>query len=260
MVNSRWTQGHIDQLWHARYNRARVVYPPCDTLTLQQLPLARAPLPAAATAAAAAAPVLVSVAQFRPEKNHALQLRAFALARQAATKGELGGVAVTAATARRVASVRLVFVGGVRNDADRARLERLGELAQELVRGVAALGPREPPPPTQRRPHGRPFRPYGADNRPAALVPLALLRTEGRLGGCVRAQGVSDSVEFRVGVEHGELVQVLGSAVAGLHSMRDEHFGISVVEYMAAGAPRHRVETQNKRPERPSPRPRSSGP
>ncbi len=33
-----------------------------------------------------------------------------------------------------------------------------------------------------------------------------------------------------------ELYELLGEAVAGLHTMRDEHFGISVVEYMAAGA------------------------
>lgn len=33
-----------------------------------------------------------------------------------------------------------------------------------------------------------------------------------------------------------ELVQLLGGAIAGIHSMTDEHFGISVVEYMAAGA------------------------
>jgi alpha-1,2-mannosyltransferase len=31
-------------------------------------------------------------------------------------------------------------------------------------------------------------------------------------------------------------VRLLGGAVAGMHSMVDEHFGISVVEYMAAGA------------------------
>lgn len=31
-------------------------------------------------------------------------------------------------------------------------------------------------------------------------------------------------------------MRLLGSAVAGIHSMIDEHFGISVVEYMAAGA------------------------
>lgn len=35
---------------------------------------------------------------------------------------------------------------------------------------------------------------------------------------------------------HSDLVRLLGDAVAGIHSMMDEHFGISVVEYMAAGA------------------------
>lgn len=34
---------------------------------------------------------------------------------------------------------------------------------------------------------------------------------------------------------YSELRRLLGDAVAGLHSMVDEHFGISVVEYMAAG-------------------------
>lgn len=33
-----------------------------------------------------------------------------------------------------------------------------------------------------------------------------------------------------------ELISLLGGAIAGMHSMTDEHFGISVVEYMAAGA------------------------
>jgi alpha-1,2-mannosyltransferase len=45
-----------------------------------------------------------------------------------------------------------------------------------------------------------------------------------------------DMVEFRVNVPFEELHELLGDAVAGLHSMIDEHFGISVVEYMAAGA------------------------
>lgn len=31
-------------------------------------------------------------------------------------------------------------------------------------------------------------------------------------------------------------MELLGGATAGLHSMIDEHFGIVVVEYMAAGA------------------------
>jgi alpha-1,2-mannosyltransferase len=31
-------------------------------------------------------------------------------------------------------------------------------------------------------------------------------------------------------------MRLLAGATAGIHSMTDEHFGISVVEYMAAGA------------------------
>lgn len=33
-----------------------------------------------------------------------------------------------------------------------------------------------------------------------------------------------------------KLVELLGGAIAGLHTMTDEHFGIVVVEYMASGA------------------------
>lgn len=39
-----------------------------------------------------------------------------------------------------------------------------------------------------------------------------------------------------VNVSFQELQALLGEAVGGLHTMQDEHFGISVVEYMAAGA------------------------
>ena len=47
---------------------------------------------------------------------------------------------------------------------------------------------------------------------------------------------LEESVEFRVNIPFEELRGLLGDAVAGVHSMVDEHFGISVVEYMAAGA------------------------
>ena len=36
-------------------------------------------------------------------------------------------------------------------------------------------------------------------------------------------------------MSHGELRELLAGAVGGLHTMQDEHFGISIVEYMAAG-------------------------
>lgn len=44
-------------------------YPPCDTSTLRMLPLAPRPVGLA---------LILSIAQFRPEKDHDLQLRAFA--------------------------------------------------------------------------------------------------------------------------------------------------------------------------------------
>jgi alpha-1,2-mannosyltransferase len=47
--------------------------------------------------------------------------------------------------------------------------------------------------------------------------------------------GLADAVEWHVNVPYSELKQLLGGAVGGLHTMLDEHFGISVVEYMAAG-------------------------
>lgn len=46
---------------------------------------------------------------------------------------------------------------------------------------------------------------------------------------------MQDVVDFAINVSFDELKRLLGEAVGGLHTMLDEHFGISVVEYMAAG-------------------------
>jgi alpha-1,2-mannosyltransferase len=81
MVNSSWTSAHIQQLWWSLKEPA-LVYPPCDTTDLQLLPLDRKLKHL----------YLVSVQQFRPEKNHRLQLEAFALARQRAAGGRDGGL------------------------------------------------------------------------------------------------------------------------------------------------------------------------
>ena len=64
-------------------------------------------------------------------------------------------------------------------------------------------------------------RPHAPRRRPAALA---------------AELGVGDAVEFRVNASYAELQGLLGGAAAGLHTMLDEHFGIVVVEYMAAGA------------------------
>ncbi|KAJ9126537.1 hypothetical protein QFC24_001565 [Naganishia onofrii] len=50
-----------------------------------------------------------------------------------------------------------------------------------------------------------------------------------------RELGVQDQTEFVVNAPFDEIVKRLGQASIGLNTMQDEHFGISVVEFMAAG-------------------------
>ncbi|PSC69622.1 GDP-Man:Man(3) c(2)-PP-Dol alpha-1,2-mannosyltransferase [Micractinium conductrix] len=161
MVNSSWTRRHIAALWW-QWRRPQRVYPPCDTRALQALPLDRR----------LKRIYIVSVAQFRPEKDHALQLRALAAARdKAAARHDSVGDAVLGA--------RLRLIGSCRNAEDEARIAELAALAEHL--------------------------------------------------------GIGEQVEFVVNASFDKLRALLGDAVAGLHTMVDEHFGISVVEYMAAG-------------------------
>ncbi|KAF6170392.1 hypothetical protein GIB67_014322 [Kingdonia uniflora] len=155
MVNSSWTQSHIEKLWEIP-KQTKKVYPPCDTSGLQVLPLERP----------VKTPAIISVAQFRPEKAHTLQLEAFSVAVKKLDTGS--------------PRPKLQFVGSCRNKEDEDRLQKLKDSAIELK--------------------------------------------------------VEGDVEFYKNLMYKDLVRLLGGAVAGLHSMIDEHFGISVVEYMAAGA------------------------
>nr|BAE99716.1 hypothetical protein [Arabidopsis thaliana] len=155
MVNSSWTKSHIEVLWRIPERITRV-YPPCDTSGLQAFPLERSSDP----------PKIISVAQFRPEKAHMLQLEAFSLALEKLDAD--------------VPRPKLQFVGSCRNNSDEERLQKLKDRAVELK--------------------------------------------------------VDGDVQFYKNAMYRELVELLGNAVAGLHGMIDEHFGISVVEYMAAGA------------------------
>ncbi|KAF9208254.1 asparagine-linked glycosylation protein [Haplosporangium sp. Z 27] len=158
MTNSSWTKGHIDSLWKIK---STVVYPPCDTEAFKDFPLKGRER------------IIVSVAQFRPEKGHGLQLEALHQLLKdhpeyCQKKGETNPLAV-----------RLVMVGSARNESDEARIKQLKEKALEL--------------------------------------------------------GISDNVEFVVNAPFSELKAWLARSKIGIHAMLDEHFGIGVVEYMAAG-------------------------
>jgi len=150
MVNSSWTFGHIDHLW-AMKEHTTVVFPPCNTDHLQKIPLGNR------------SQLVISIAQFRPEKNHSLQLQAMAVLKR---RGHAQGIT-------------LALIGMSRNEGDAARIEALKKEAKDL--------------------------------------------------------GIEDQVEFRINVSFEALCEAFGAAKAGLHTMWNEHFGIGVVELMAAG-------------------------
>ncbi|KAF9175124.1 asparagine-linked glycosylation protein [Mortierella sp. AD010] len=112
MVNSSWTKGHIDSLWKIK---STVVYPPCDTEAFKDFPLKSRER------------IIVSVAQFRPEKGHALQLDALAqlLKDHPEYRQSQDGKSNQQA-------VQLVMVGSARNESDQARIKQLKDKAAEL--------------------------------------------------------------------------------------------------------------------------------
>lgn len=170
MVNSSWTQYHIDSvlkyrepildlllpisfmnlLFPARpIQSSIVVYPSCDTRAMSSFPLS------------SRGTIILSVAQFRPEKNHAQQIRAFA---------DLYS---------RTFAAHLVLIGGARNDEDVQRVDELRRLAREL--------------------------------------------------------NIAQHVTFLVNAPFEDVLDWMSKADVGISTMVDEHFGINIVELMAAG-------------------------
>ncbi|KAG6910663.1 hypothetical protein DXG01_008707 [Tephrocybe rancida] len=175
MVNSSWTKNHIDAvLQHSDFlleafsvispfvtfhtlnaglTQANIVYPPCDTREMAQFALENREK------------IIMSVAQFRPEKDHAAQLLAFAR--------------LIHVYPEHAATTRLLLLGGCRNEGDAVRVEGLRRLARELK--------------------------------------------------------IENRVEFIINAPYPEMLGLLSKASIGMNTMVDEHFGINVVEYMAAG-------------------------
>jgi alpha-1,2-mannosyltransferase len=110
MVNSTWTYNHIRSLWKlaAWRNRIRIVYPPCSLAV---------PLPPSSATKTERKPVILSIGQFRPEKDHVLQIESMAQLLQ--NHPEI--------------QAKLVLIGSCRdNAADQKRLEQLQSLCQSL--------------------------------------------------------------------------------------------------------------------------------
>lgn len=55
------------------------------------------------------------------------------------------------------------------------------------------------------------------------------------LKAMAKDKGIDDSVKFMVNLPRSEIINVFKAASIALHTMKFEHFGISIVEMMAAG-------------------------
>jgi len=104
MVNSTWTKNHIQARWNPK--EIRLIYPPTDCQNLREI------------SSKNRKKIILSIGQFRPEKNHELQIRAFMEYLKNSGDQE----------------VKLVMVGSVRPHLpeDMARVAALEHLVEEL--------------------------------------------------------------------------------------------------------------------------------
>ncbi|XP_018324805.1 GDP-Man:Man(3)GlcNAc(2)-PP-Dol alpha-1,2-mannosyltransferase [Agrilus planipennis] len=154
IVNSTFTQRHLNTLWN---RPIQLVYPPCDVEHLKRIPRGKTQLDKIR---------ILSLAQFRPEKDHPLQLQALYELREIISE-EL------------FSNITLVLCGSCRNSDDAIRVKDLKDLSKHL--------------------------------------------------------SLENNVEFKVNITYDELLSEFEKAYIGIHTMLDEHFGIGVVELMAAG-------------------------
>jgi alpha-1,2-mannosyltransferase len=119
LVNSTWTYNHIHFLWKyaAWKKRIRIVYPPCSLPSLKD-----ASSVAGASEDPKRQPIILSIGQFRPEKDHMLQIEAMSRCLQLHKS----------AIFSQVPAPQLVLIGGCRNPEDERRLHQLQQLCDQL--------------------------------------------------------------------------------------------------------------------------------
>lgn len=107
LVNSTFTLEHLNNLWNRPVHR---VYPPCDVDHLKTIPRSNKKPEKFR---------ILSLAQFRPEKDHALQLQALYEFREIVSEEVFN-------------NTTLVLCGSCRNSDDRARVKDLEDLSKHL--------------------------------------------------------------------------------------------------------------------------------
>ncbi|KAL1959227.1 hypothetical protein VTO42DRAFT_2733 [Malbranchea cinnamomea] len=177
MCNSSWTSDHIRTLWlpgrkkrKQQFREPTVVFPPVAVSELESIKIDLR------TERETREPLILYIAQFRPEKNHALVLRSFA--RFLKHYSESSRSSGTDTTTRPRA--KLVLIGSVRpSSTDETHIYHLRLLAHELK--------------------------------------------------------IRDHTTFICDASWPTVLDHLRRASIGTNAMWNEHFGIGVVEYQAAG-------------------------
>lgn len=157
-VNSTWTLNHMKLIWNHLNSKdnLKILYPPCSTSIYH-----------VAAENQDKKNIIVSFAQFRPEKQQDMQIRIFAKIKED-FKSYQG-----------YEDLELHIIGGVRNNNDQ-------EILDELIRYSKSLG-------------------------------------------------VGDSVKFLRNGTIEQIINEFSQAKIGIHTMVAEHFGITLIEMMAAG-------------------------
>jgi alpha-1,2-mannosyltransferase len=168
MANSSWTRAHMQALWgpyrtkRQKQSEIEILFPPVAVEELEEA------IDVSEASEQKREKILLYIAQFRPEKNHGLILRAFA---------DLIHSNRPDAGARK--GLKLKLIGSVRDSKDATRVYELRLLAHELK--------------------------------------------------------IKEDVEFIRDASWPEILKWLGKSSIGVNGMWNEHFGIGVVEYQAAG-------------------------
>jgi len=110
MVNSSWTHGHITELWQT-VSSTHIVFPPCDVSEFTKIPLKDE----------IDSPTIniLSIAQFRPEKDHPLQINSF-------------HDFLSKKNAEEKKKYKLLLAGSCRNQGDKDRVSELKQQCKKL--------------------------------------------------------------------------------------------------------------------------------
>ncbi|EAR99746.3 glycosyltransferase group 1 protein (macronuclear) [Tetrahymena thermophila SB210] len=160
-TNSTWTDDHIRSLWAPcrqveTITESVKLYPPCNVTSLLELEKNQEN----------STVQIMSFAQFRPEKDHMMQIRVFERVLSRLTDEEKH-------------KLQFRVVGSVRNDDDEQLLSNLKKEVEQ--------------------------------------------------------RHLSDKIQFIKNPSFKDILKIFEQSDIGLHTMKDEHFGIAVVEMMAGG-------------------------